>query len=53
MILADHIEFIECICEEYGKNPNRLYYFNEALRFSRIVEAKLSIELFKLNILCK
>jgi len=53
MTLADHIEFIEIICLEYDCNPNRLYYFNEALRFSRIVEAKLSIELFKLDILCK
>ena len=53
MILSDHIEFVETICFYYGKNPNQLYYFNEALRFSRIVEAKLSIELYKLNILCQ
>ncbi len=53
MILAEHIEFVEIICFYYGKNPNRLYYFNEALRFSRLVEAKLSVELFKLNIICQ
>lgn len=53
MILLDHIEFVEIICFYYDKNPNRLYYFNEALRFSRMVDAKLSIELYNLNILCQ
>ena len=53
MILADHIEFIEIVCFYYGKNPNRLYYFNQALRFSRLVEGKLQVELYKLDIICE